>query len=39
MEWSACRCVGVFEENDVDLSQTIVGELQVVTVDLLQTLA
>ena len=29
----------VFEVDDVGLSQTIVGELQVVTVDLLQTLA
>jgi len=39
MEWSDCRCVGVFEVDDVDLSQTIVGELQVAAVDLLQTLA
>jgi hypothetical protein len=29
----------VFEVDDVGLSQTIVGELEVVTVDLLQTLA
>jgi hypothetical protein len=29
----------VFEVDDVGLSQTIVGELQVATVDLLQTLA
>jgi hypothetical protein len=31
--------VGVFEVDNVGLSQTIVEELQVVSVDLLQTLA